>query len=51
LRGHQRDKAGWSSFLKQGQSAFNVAAARLRHIAVTAWSTKGYLNIGVLKNE
>ena len=28
-----------------GQSALNLAAARLRHIAVTAWSTKRYLNI------
>jgi len=28
-----------------GQSALNLAAARLRHIAGTAWSTKRYLNI------
>jgi putative transposase len=27
-----------------GQSALNLAAARLRHIAGTAWSTKRYLN-------
>jgi hypothetical protein len=27
------------------QSALNLAAARLRHIAGTAWSTKRYLNI------
>ena len=26
-----------------GQSALNLAAARLRHIAGTAWSTKRYL--------
>jgi len=32
-----------------GQSALNLAAARLRHIAGTAWSTKRYLNIEVLK--
>ena len=34
-----------------GQSALNLAAARLRHIAVTAWSTKRYLNIGLLKDQ
>jgi hypothetical protein len=27
-----------------GQSALNLAAARLRHIAGIAWSTKRYLN-------
>ena len=34
-----------------GQSAFNLAAARLRHIAGTAWSTKRYLNIELLKDQ
>ena len=34
-----------------GQSALNLAAARLRHIAGTAWSTKRYLNIELLKNQ
>ena len=34
-----------------GQSALNLAAARLRHIAGTAWSTKRYLNIELLKDE
>ena len=34
-----------------GQSALNLAAARLRHIAGTAWSTKRYLNIGLLKDQ
>src|SRR5262245_33470416 len=34
-----------------GQSALNLAAARLRHIAGTAWSTKRYLNIEVLKDQ
>ena len=29
----------------------NLAAARLRHIAGTAWSTKRYLNIGLLKDQ
>jgi putative transposase len=33
------------------QSALNLAAARLRHIAGTAWSTKRYLNIVLLKNQ
>jgi putative transposase len=34
-----------------GQSALNLAAARLRHIAGTAWSTKRYLNIEFLKDQ
>jgi putative transposase len=34
-----------------GQSALNLAAARLRHIAGTAWSTKRNLNIGLLKDQ
>ena len=34
-----------------GQSALNLAAARLRHIAGTAWSTKSYLNIELLKDQ
>src|SRR5438552_19043738 len=29
-----------------GQSALNLAAARLRHVAGTAWSTKKYLKFG-----
>jgi putative transposase len=33
------------------QSALNLAAARLRHIAGTAWSTKRYLNMELLKNK
>jgi transposase-like protein len=33
-----------------GQSALNLAAARLRHIADTAWSTKRYLNIELPKD-
>jgi hypothetical protein len=28
-----------------------LAAARLRHIAGTAWSTKRYLNIELLKDQ
>jgi len=34
-----------------GQSALNLAAARLRHISGTAWSTKRYLNIELLKDQ
>ena len=34
-----------------GQSALNLAAARLRHIAGTAWSTKRYLNIELLEDQ
>ena len=34
-----------------GQSALNLAAARLRHIAGTAWSSKRYLNIELLKDQ
>ena len=34
-----------------GQSALNLAAARLRHIAGTAWSTKRYLNMKLLKDQ
>jgi transposase-like protein len=33
-----------------GQSALNLAAARLRHVAGTAWSTKKYLNMELLKD-
>jgi hypothetical protein len=34
-----------------GQPALNLAAARLRHIAGTAWATKQYLNIELLKDQ
>src|SRR5262249_17839849 len=34
-----------------GQSALNLAAARLRHIAGTNWSTKRYWNIELLKDQ
>jgi putative transposase len=33
-----------------GQSALNLAAARLRHIAGSEWSTKRYLSMEVLKD-
>jgi len=34
-----------------GQSALDLAAARLGHIAGTAWSTRRYLNIELLKDQ
>ena len=34
-----------------GQSALNLAAARLRYVAGTAWSSNRYLNIGLLKDQ
>ncbi len=34
-----------------GQSALNLAAARLRHIAGTKWSIKRYLNMKLLKQQ
>ena len=33
------------------QSALNLATARLSHIAGTAWSTKRYLNIELIKHQ
>ena len=34
-----------------GQSALNLAAARLRHIAGTKWSIKRYMNMKLLKER
>ena len=34
-----------------GNSALNLAAARLRHIASTRWSTKRYLNMDLLRHH
>ncbi len=34
-----------------GQSALNLAAARLRHIAGTKWSQKRYMNMDLLKQK
>ena len=34
-----------------GQSALNLAAARLRHVAGTTWSSKRYLNMELLKDQ
>jgi len=40
-----------SVLFPDGQSALNLAAARLRHIAGSAWSSKRYLNIELLKDQ
>jgi hypothetical protein len=37
--------------VRTGKSTLNLAAARLRHIAGTNWSTKRYLNIQLLKDQ
>jgi hypothetical protein len=34
-----------------GQSALNLAAARLRHIACTKWSMKCYMNMNLLNQQ
>jgi hypothetical protein len=34
-----------------GQSALNLTAARLRHVAGTEWSTKRYLSMDFLKHH
>jgi transposase-like protein len=34
-----------------GRSALNLAADKFRHIAGTAWPTKRYLNIELLKDQ
>jgi transposase-like protein len=34
-----------------GESALNLAAARLRHVAGSQWSTRRYLNMELLKEE
>ena len=40
-----------SAAFPDGQSALNLAAARLRHNAGTAWSTTRYLTIELLKDQ
>jgi putative transposase len=34
-----------------GESALNLAAARLRHVAGSQWSTRRYLNMDLLKEQ
>ena len=38
-------------YLPDDQSALNLAAARLRHIVGTKWSTKRYLNMKLLEQR
>jgi hypothetical protein len=45
-RGGQPDGA-----FPDGNSAINLAAARLRHIDGTRWSTKRYLNMQLLRQR
>ena len=45
------DARAWSALSGMGESALNLAAARLRHVAGAAWSTKRYLNIGLLTDQ
>ena len=40
-----------SDRLCNARLALNLAAARLRHIAGAAWSSKRYLNIELLKDQ
>jgi hypothetical protein len=44
-------QATGANAVADGQSALNLATARLRHVAGTAWSTKKYLNIEFLKDQ
>jgi hypothetical protein len=44
-------RSGGARVVPDGQSAVNLAVARLRHIAGTAWSIKRYLNIALLKDR
>jgi putative transposase len=39
------------TFPTSSQSALNLAAARLRHVAGTAWSSKRYMNFMLLKKQ
>ena len=40
-----RRRTGLAGAFPDGQSALNLAAARLRHIAGTKWSAKRYMNL------
>jgi transposase-like protein len=46
---HRRTRAVGA--FPNGNSALNLAAARLRHIAGTRWSTKRYLNMDLLRHH
>jgi putative transposase len=46
---HARDQAPYPG--RGCESALNLAAARLRHVAGSRWSTRRYLNMELLKEE
>jgi putative transposase len=46
-----RRRTGVVGAFPDGQSALDLAAARLRHAAGTAWSTERYLNMELLKDQ
>ncbi len=51
--GAREDKSGWDAFPRRlvvgafsdGQSGLCLAAARLKHVAGTQWSTRKYMNM------
>jgi putative transposase len=45
-----RRRTRWSAHFRT-DNALNLAAARLRHVAGTAWSSKRYLNMELLKDQ
>jgi len=45
------DAPASSAHSRTANPRLNLAAARLRHIAGTAWSTKRYLNIELLNDQ
>jgi hypothetical protein len=51
LRQDTAVKREWSGFSPHGNSAINLAAARLRHIVGTRWSTKRYVNMELLRQR
>ncbi|MGE0849244.1 MAG: hypothetical protein AB7O44_06415 [Hyphomicrobiaceae bacterium] len=51
LRRHCRQRSRVVGAFPDRQSALNLAAARLRYIAGSEWSTKRYLNMDLLKDQ
>jgi hypothetical protein len=51
IRGHRRKKdyVIFVGAFPGGKSCLSLAAARLRHITGTTWSTKRYLNMELLQ--
>jgi hypothetical protein len=46
---HARDCARDDLVQPRGAEGLNLAAARLRHIAGTQWSTRKYMNMALLR--